>query len=144
MIEIETARGSHFNLFQPKAVFTGELFSKEPLQFVVDQKIGFSYSYFAKGEILGCVGGHILWRGVAEVWAWLGDAIKKYPVEFTKKIINCLDFHKERLDIHRYQLYVREGEVQAERWARVLGFKTEGIMQKYGMDGTNYIMMGRV
>lgn len=144
MIKYTICRPEHFDLFKPKLIFENENYHKTLLQAFAEKNYGFSYTYFKDNEILGCVGGHELWRGVAEVWAWLSDLVRKYPVEFTKKIRNCLDFHQEKLGLHRYQMYVRASERDAIRWAKLLGFSPEGVMHKYGIDGSNYLMMGRV
>lgn len=144
MISYQIARPEHLDLFEPSPVFQGEIHCKELLRASVAGKNGFSYTYFVGNQAIGIIGGDLLWQGVAEVWAWLSQGIEKYPIEFTKRVIHCLNFHKEKVKLHRYQMNVREKEIKALRWAKTLGFQEEGIMFRYGRDGSNYIMMGRL
>lgn len=144
MISYVIAESRHFDLFEPKELFKTEMYHKKYLKEFADKRVGFAYTYFTDVNVLGCVGGHELWPGVAEVWAWLSCSITKHPIEFTKKILHCLNFHKERIGIHRYQMYVKADEKNAKRWAAILGFKEEGLMRKYGKNQEDFFMMGRV
>jgi len=50
----------------------------------------------------------------------------------------------EKNDLHRVQASINELDPEAIRFAKWLGFKDEGMMPKYGPDGSNYYRMSMV
>jgi RimJ/RimL family protein N-acetyltransferase len=46
--------------------------------------------------------------------------------------------------VQRVQASVHAEDGQAVRFARWLGFENEGLMKKYGPDGSDYYRMARV
>lgn len=143
MINLVVAEASHLDLFKASDVFLGEPFARDAIQRALERNLGFAYTCFMGTEVLGCIGGYRLWEGVAEIWAWLSDAIKKYPVAFTRRVLHSLEYHQVKLNLHRYQMSARVDAPKAERWARTLGFQREGLMRRYGQDGSDYILMSR-
>jgi len=51
---------------------------------------------------------------------------------------------QETHELSRIQASVCASDVRANRYAQWLGFEKEGIMRKYGPDGTDYIRYARV
>jgi len=46
-------------------------------------------------------------------------------------------------NLHRLQITVRCADLRAVRWGLALGFEIEGLMKKYGADGSDFFMMSR-
>lgn len=46
--------------------------------------------------------------------------------------------------IHRIEAVVRAGFGPGMRWAGMLGFELEGVMRKYGPDGSDYLLYAKI
>lgn len=130
-------------MFEPKEIFAGEIHLLPNMKALCEKEQSFAYSWFADYEILGCGGAYQVWPGVWDVWTWLSNAIHKLPITFTRHVRIGLDYHKEKANIHRYQAYIRGCDIRAERWAKALGFETEGKLKQYSTDRIDYLVMGR-
>jgi hypothetical protein len=65
-------------------------------------------------------------EGVATVWAEFSEvALMKYPVALAKNVRRHLDEHVEKLNLHRVQSVVEDGDEVSARWSRWLGFEPE-------------------
>lgn len=138
MIKTVTYHQEHIKLFTPAAGFAKDIAHHPngiPCQY--------GHTLLLGNEILGCVGGNVYWNGVAEVWAFFSESIRKYPLEFTKTVRRLVAFYEQELILHRMHFYVREEFEMAMRWAKTLGFKNEGLMKCFGIDGSNYFMFAR-
>lgn len=81
--------------------------------------------------------------GVLVAWSLLSDKIKECPIGFHRAMLYLIDFYLEA-GYRRIQITVRQDYEMGWRWAKTLGFKCEGIMRKYGPDGSDYLMFARV
>ncbi|BAQ86544.1 putative acetyltransferase [uncultured Mediterranean phage uvMED] len=99
-----------------------------------------SWTIVEHGHII-CSGGFIdMWEGVAEVWFIGSDKIQtkvKFVVETTKDIMNKSPYT-------RIHASVKADWKKAVRFASFLGFKKEGLMKKFGPEGADYLIMGKV
>jgi RimJ/RimL family protein N-acetyltransferase len=55
-----------------------------------------------------------------------------------------MDIAMISMGLHRIQLTVRTTDKRAEKWAYAIGFKRDGVLRKYGVDGVDYLMMSRI
>ena len=85
-----------------------------------------------------------IWKGVAETWLVPDEKVRKIPVTLTKVGYKVMDIAKISMGLHRIQLTVRTTDKRAEKWAHAIGFKCDGVLRKYGVDGVDYLMMSRV
>lgn len=97
-----------------------------------------------KDEPIAIIGLSILWPGVADVWAVTSEEVKKEPISFHKRVKHALDFYMEELKIRKYQVYVKAEFSVGIRWMGSFGFKVEGLLEKFGPEGKDYFVMGRV
>ncbi len=95
-------------------------------------------------EVIAIIGLTMLWPRVAEIWAVISEDVKKEPISFHKRIMHALHFYAENLDIKKYQVYVKAEYSDGKKWMHNLGFKIEGLLEKFGADGKDYVIMGRV
>lgn len=79
--------------------------------------------------------------GVAHLWA---NVSKHLNIRFAKTARSTLDRFLKQNNIRRAQMTVRRDYRAGMRFARFLGFMPEGLMQKYGTDGTDYWLYARV
>ena len=50
----------------------------------------------------------------------------------------------DRSDVDRIETGVRESFKAGHRWAKMLGFQAEGLMRRFGPDGSDYQMYARI
>ncbi len=107
--------------------------------------IGNAYTAMLYGKPVAVFGSAALWPGVEEAWSLLGDDSRTYAKTLTKIAVQFIDFRVISADLHRVQMTVRCDDMRAVRWAKdALGFKIEGMMERYGTDGSDFYMMSRV
>lgn len=102
------------------------------------------YTGIEDGKILATGGVHRMWEGVGEGWLLVsreGLAKPKTVAKYTSMLFSHL---QEEHGLFRIQASVSVADRVANRYAQWLGFENEGIMLKYGPDGSDYIRYARV
>ncbi|QDP62514.1 MAG: hypothetical protein Unbinned5079contig1000_41 [Prokaryotic dsDNA virus sp.] len=107
-----------------------------------DDVIG--YTGMDKDVILAIGGVHQMWNGVGEAWILVAKEGYKIPKTIAKYTDYLFQHIQETHELSRIQASVCASDVRANRYAQWLGFEKEGIMRKYGPDGTDYIRYARV
>lgn len=97
-----------------------------------------------KNKVIGIVGGMFLFPKVMEAFGLFSNEIKKYPKEFHKGVKEIANGAFDSFHVHRIQFVVRADFLEGQRWAEALGFEAECVMQKYGPNGDDYVLFGRV
>ena len=105
---------------------------------------GNAYTLFVKDKPIVAGGIFILWKGVAEGWVLANRNI--YDVKFlaAKEIKIRTDLLCKKNKIKRLQTSVKAEFTTGVRFANWLGLKTEGLMKKYGPDGSDYLRMAKI
>jgi hypothetical protein len=106
--------------------------------------MGGAVTVFLNMEPIAIFGFVSIWKGVAETWLVPDEKVRKIPVTLTKVGYKVMDIAKISMGLHRIQLTVRTTDKRAEKWAHAIGFKCDGVLRKYGVDGVDYLMMSRV
>jgi len=99
-----------------------------------------AWTGIVNGHIIAAAGFIPMWDGVAECWFIGSDRIQtriKSVLKTTKQIINEVSYK-------RLHSNVRADWMKAIRFAEVLGFEKEGLMKKFGPEGSDYLVMGKV
>ena len=97
-----------------------------------------------EGEIIGSAGIAFIWEGVGEGWMMVSPLIYKYPLTAYKETKRNLEALIATHNIHRLQIICHEWFDAAHRWAERLGFKKESLLEKYGVDKSNFIRYVRI
>lgn len=105
---------------------------------------GVAWSGFADGHIIAAGGVHFYWPGVGEAWTFMTSYLHKYRFSIHKHTCRMLNKIISENNLHRVQAVVDAGNVKAIGWIESLGFDCEGMMKKYGTDGNDCYMYGRV
>ena len=105
---------------------------------------GNAYTLFVNDKPIVAGGIFILWKGVAEGWVLANRNI--YDVKFlaAKEIKKRTDLLCKKKKIKRLQTSVKAEFTTGVRFANWLGLKTEGLMKKYGPDGSDYLRMAKI
>ena len=105
---------------------------------------GLSYTLLVDNIPVLAGGVYPLWDGVAEGWVLSSKRILNYKIKAAGSVKKRLDLICINNNIWRLQTSVKEGFHTGVRFAEWLGLKKEGLMQKYGPDGTNYFRMAKI
>ncbi len=99
------------------------------------------------GRVLGCGGVRLLWSGTGEAWILLSlDAIAKSTQEqFSHYRKSAYTIAGDLLndicgDLTRIQAHVRADDEIGIRFVERLGFVREGLMRKFGPDGSDHYL----
>jgi len=103
----------------------------------------FGYSLFLDDVILGCAGVHVLWDGVAEGWIIMSKQGYGSPKTIARYTDELFDDIMTENKLWRIQASVADSDKRALRFAYWLGFEDEGLMKKYGPDGSDYRRVAR-
>ncbi len=97
-----------------------------------------------EGEIIACGGIVILWKGVGEAWGLTTKLVEDYRILYYKTTKTMIEGFAKALKLHRVQATVPVGHEPAARFIIKLGFAREGLLKKFGPDGSDFIMFGRL
>ena len=110
------------NLLEPNLSFTG-LIGKKPI--------------FAAGM-------KMIWGRVAEGWVIATSDVWDHPLSVAKAIKKDFARIAKQNDITRVQTAIRADFIKGKRFAEWLGLENEGLMKKYGYDGSDQFRYARV
>tara|TARA_R110000803_G_scaffold67203_1_gene128839 strand:- start:9989 stop:10465 length:477 start_codon:yes stop_codon:yes gene_type:complete len=105
---------------------------------------GLSWTGIYNNKIVLCFGVRQVWPNVAEAWLLPSPLINDHAlsvVRTARKIFSDI-FKTEAFS--RVHISVDSANDSAFKFAKALGFETEGILRKYGPDGSDYYMMARI
>jgi len=114
--------GNAKNLEQDDLAFTG-LINKKPI--------------FAAGM-------KMIWGQVAEGWVIATQDVWNYPLSVAKAIKKDFSRIAKENNITRVQTSIRKDFKQGQRFAEWLGLENEGLMRKFGFDGTDQYRYARI
>ena len=106
-------------------------------------EMGTAFTAFRYNRPIAVVGVVFIWKGVGEMWSVLDNQAKDIPATMVRVGIDFSDIAMRYLCLHRLQITVRTDDSRAIRYAQAIGFKTECVMQKYGPDQIDYLLMTR-
>jgi len=108
------------------------------------KEIGMSFTGIVNNKPIAAGGVFPLWDGVAEGWVLATNEINNYPITFARVMKQRTDMMIANNKIKRLQTSVKADCDLAIRFAKWLGLKEEGLMKKYGADGSDYYRYARV
>lgn len=120
-----------------------ETWDQSNWEHVVEQ--GLAISAFRDETLLG-VGGLVpIWRGRAAAWAVLASSVTGPDLLFGHRIaLELMDAWQREYGFVRVEAHVKDTFVNGHRWARLLGFQTEGLMRCYDPFGDDYRLYARI
>ena len=86
----------------------------------------------------------IIWGQVAEGWVIATSEMWKHPIGVAKAIKKDFARVAKENNITRVQSAIRKDFKQGLRFAEWLGLEEEGLMKKFGFDGTDQYMYARI
>lgn len=104
----------------------------------------FTVTLILDGKVAGVVGMAVAWPGVADAWTLLSKAACAHPMELHHCVSKIIRSYTKMLGVVRLSAASRASNAQGQRWLKALGFKPEGLMRKYGPDGSDWYLYARV
>lgn len=135
MIKIEKFKPEHFLKIKLR-----DCHSKENINLVSGDLV---FTFLFDDEPIAILGGIPILPGVMQLWGLVSDSVKKCPITF-HKVVKRMSEEYLKGNYQRLQMTVRSDHPEGSKWARALGFQCEGIMRKYGPDGSDYLMFSKV
>jgi hypothetical protein len=97
-----------------------------------------SFTGVAEQGLVCCAGINPLWEGVGEAWVIASSLLhenRMAVVRATKRLLWQMITHQ---NFWRVQACVRTDWPEAMRYAEFFGMQNEGVMKRYGPDGSDY------
>lgn len=95
-------------------------------------------------KILAIIGFREVMRGVLEVFVIPSIHVPDYPQVFVRGVLRLLNRVSEDIpDVHRMHTFSVAND-ETDRWMEVLGFKCEGVLEKWDSAKHNYKLWARV
>ncbi len=102
------------------------------------------YAIMGDKDVVAVGGIHEMWAGVGEGWVVLSKHAPKWKLSLARYAKTLFSSILATTSLHRVQASIHMGDPEAIRFARWMGFEDEGIMYKFGPDGSDYYRMARV
>lgn len=103
-------------------------------------KAGIAYSWFDGDDIVFCGGIANICKGVGEAWIVCSTGVEKYKIELVRE---CLKVFNEEIGYHRIQAHISNWD-KSIKFVKIMGFKYESTLEKFGPDQGNFYMFVRV
>lgn len=97
------------------------------------------YALTENGEIYAAFGIVPIWSGVGEAWMLPTVHLKRKKVSASRHMRIGLDELIGDLNMHRTQAAVKVDHEEAHRLVKFVGMREEGLMRRYGPDGSDYV-----
>ena len=86
----------------------------------------------------------MIWGQVAEGWVIATQDVWNYPLSVAKAIKKDFARVAKENNIIRVQTAIRKDFKEGQRFAEWLGLENEGLMRKFGFDGTDQYRYARI
>ena len=123
-------------LMDKDAAFDGETMNLE--------QPGLAFTCMINNEPIASAGMKLLWDGVAEGWVLATSKVWNHPLVIARAIKKNFARLAMEHKIHRVQTAVRAEFGIGIKFAKWLGLENEGLMKRYGFDGSDHYRFARL
>lgn len=99
---------------------------------------GYCVTLLAEDKAILSTGIIPVWEGVGEAWLLGSNEMPKYPITLARAIYECFYEWVDAKDLWRVHANVRTDWITAIRFAKFMGMKQEGLMEKFGPEKADY------
>ena len=103
-----------------------------------------AFTGMVNGKPIFSAGMKMIWGQVAEGWVIASSDMWKYPLGVAKAIKKDFARVAKENNITRVQTSIRADFKEGLRFAEWLGLEEEGLMKKFGFDGSDQYMYARL
>lgn len=98
----------------------------------------------ADGRVLACGGLNQISDGACNAWLFTSIHLSPHIRQFVKEVKPWIRRVGDTLGAHRIQTVCHGQDLQGIKWVKTLGFVAEGILRKYDIHESDYIMLSMV
>lgn len=138
---IESAERKHFDQIKAKPLYSQDEVARD---FLFMQASKSPTAAILLGEIVLAIYGINILNGVGTIWGIVSEDVYKYKKTFAKASKTLIKTYFIGLKLRRLQLTVPASVPEREQWTEFLGFKEEGCLEKFGTDGVDHYIYGKV
>ena len=102
-----------------------------------------AWTGFCGERLLGFAGLIEMWPTRLVGWAMLSDTVNRRDMLWIHRAVKR-EIHELPTVVKRVEITVDAGFDAGHRWAELLGFKPEGLMESYDPNGNDHVMFSRV
>lgn len=103
-----------------------------------------AFTGLADNKPIFAAGMKMIWGQVAEGWVIATSDMWKYPLGVAKAIKKDFARVAKENNIVRVQTAIRKDFKEGQRFAEWLGLEREGLMKKWGFDGSDQYLYARI
>ena len=103
-----------------------------------------AFTGIVNNDPIFAAGKKMVWGRVAEGWVIASSEMWKHPLGVAKAIKKDFARVAKQHNIERVQTAIRKDFKQGQRFAEWLGLENEGLMKKFGFDGTDQYRYARI
>ena len=109
------------------------------------QRISAAYTIIDSGKVIVSAGIFKLWEGTGDIWIYYGDDsyTPKRRLSVIKTMRRYLAIFMCELKLTRVQGSVRADRPNFIKFAKLFGFKEEGLMRNYSKQNDDVLMMAK-
>lgn len=144
MIKNRPFKPGDFTSIIPKEVYKDDVDALKRCEDTATTGLTFAQTFTIDEKPVGIIGVTVLRAHIAELWGFLSEDVKKYPLAFHKQCIELLNKYFAELNVPRFQCYVMSEYLEGNRWMKLMGFQREGLLRKFGADGKDYFVWSKV
>ncbi len=136
MIEVVPFKSSHLEKMTARSVHDGETH--------VPQEGTLTFTITVDNQPVAILGLFIVQPGIASLWGIVSDSIQRVPIGFTKTVMDLIAGWGDSFKLRRAQVMLRYTYPRYGDWYKLMGFEKEGLLRKFGENGDDYWLYGRV
>lgn len=107
-------------------------------------RMGPAYTGFVDGSVIGCSGVITGGTHIGLVWAAVAQDVGRHMLWLHRAVRRYLDAVVMTHRVKRLEATVEEGFEAGCRWIELLGFRFEGRMPWYGLNGETHLRYARI
>lgn len=146
IINIVKYRGEHGQYIMKQEM--NHSLMDEDMKFRANAKLleqeNLAFTGMINGKPIFAAGMKIIWDGVAEGWVLATKDALDHPIAVAKAIKKDFARIAKENNINRVQTAVRANYTTGLKFAKWLGLEEEGLMKKFGFDGSDQYMYARL
>lgn len=96
------------------------------------------------GHLLGSGGVYPVWPNLGEAWVIPSNLIHQHKRIFIQIVRKHLEDMTDKFAFTRVQATAKADFPKAQRFLEFLGFEREGLLRKYGVDGSDHILYAKI
>ena len=122
-----------------------EVLGKNAAYWQAMEESGKAFSAFWNGTFLGCGGFFVMpWGGTAEAWMWALPEAKRHPLAVHRLISRMIETIERDYGVFRISCTVKCGNEAAIRWMKLLRFREEAVLRKFGPGQSDFFLFARI